>query len=125
MAGEEASGGGRASVRPWTIRRALGPLLAYHVLVLVGGVLVVEGVLQGSDLERDLGVVTLIAGVATALGVLRWTAKLARGSRYSRPAGAATSAPSRTCPRCGRAGQDGRTVCEQCGSALVWSVRSS
>jgi hypothetical protein len=99
--------------------------VAYHLLVLVGGFLLVDGFLRGSTAEQDLGVGILIVGVATALAVLVWTATLARTRSSALPAPLAPTARSRICPRCGRSGQEGRTVCLQCGSALVWTVRAA
>jgi hypothetical protein len=111
--------------RPWRFRRTLGPLIAYHALVIVGGLLMIDGVYRGSTVERDVGAAVLGVGVATALAVLVWTARLARAPGPSRPGAGPSSPPERTCPRCGRPEREGRTVCVQCGAALVWSVRSN
>jgi hypothetical protein len=120
--GEEV---GPGPARPWRFRRSLGPLIAYHALVIVGGLLLIDGAYRGSTAERDVGAAVLIVGVATALAVLVWSARLARAPGPSRPDAHPSSPPERTCPRCGRRDREGRTVCVQCGAALVWSVRSN
>jgi hypothetical protein len=122
MTAEQEPHAAGASARPWNLRRALGPLLAYHVLVVLGGFLLLDGVLQGSALERVIGVAMLVAGVVTAIAVVIWTATLAQASGPSRRG---DGPPPRKCPRCGRAGRDGWTVCDRCGAPLVWTVRSS
>lgn len=121
MTGAGVPGTSHGPVRPWALRRVIGPLLAYHALVLAGGFLLVLGVVQGSTLERDVGAGVLAAGVATAVAVLAWSARLARAPRS---AGSVGPVP-RVCPRCGRTGPDGRTVCDRCGAPLVWAIRSN
>lgn len=121
MTGEGAPGASHGRDRPWAMRRAIGPLLAYHALVLAGGFLLVIGVVQRSTMERDVGAAVLAAGVATAVAVLVWSARLARSPGST---GAVGPVP-RVCPRCGRQGTEGRTVCDRCGAPLVWAIRSN
>jgi hypothetical protein len=100
------------------------PLSIYHILVVVGAVVVLFGVSQGSVWTSVLGIVVLFAGVLLQAWVLVQASRQARrgsaaGYRSSslgmrRPGPEATAVafcsncgfrakvPSRMCPRCGR-----------------------
>lgn len=107
---------------PLRFRTAVGPLLLYHLLILLGGGLILVAVLHGpSDLLLP-GVAILIAGLVAVLAVLAWAGRMARRAASSavRPE-ASIGGPRWVCTRCGHTVTQLRAVCPRCGG---WLVRS-
>lgn len=89
------------------IRTIVGPLLAYHILILVGALFVVAGIRQDNLSWEWVGVFLVIAGVATMIAVLWWAASLARRNWT------ALGPPSRELPEPNTT--ERRSVCGSCG----------
>lgn len=110
-----------------TFRKAIGPLIGYHVLILGGAYLVVHGDVVGSRTTLFAGVALVVIGIAVAIAVLYWSAGLARakGQGPSYPGSDRTSGfPSPVearwlCLGCGWTGQDGRNVCPRCAKLTI------
>lgn len=106
-------------------------LLAYHVLVIAGGALLVVGVADGYPALRDFGIGVLVAGLATLLGVLAWTASLAWGAARQAATGLPPNAPRppaiRTwiCPRCTARAKVGGPICRRCGATMFLTETKS
>jgi hypothetical protein len=102
------------------LRRALGPLAAYHVMILVGAALIVEGRLHGSPTWFDLGVALAVAGIVLELLILGWTYRLAASAAArSMPrvdaAPREPSVPTRLCVSCAWHGRWAGACCPRCG----------
>lgn len=127
----EEEGGNASSVgsvpASSTLRKALGPLISYHVLILGGAYLIVHGDLVGSRASLFAGVALVVVGIAVAIAVLYWSAGLARakgrGPSYFGPApisGIGRPAETRwLCLSCGWTGQVGGNVCPRCAKLTV------
>lgn len=115
---------GRARFRP---RRALSLLFLYHALLLAGGAILLTGLADGVPLEDWLGTGALVAGLCLFVGVLAWTARLARHRPpdllRSPVASPSTIAPNPRggwlCSACGWRGGRGEGFCPRCGKILV------
>jgi ribosomal protein L40E len=109
-------------------RTVVGPLVAYHVLILVGAYLIVLGYVENVRVFEVAGIGFVVVGVLTELWVLRWSAGITR--RAARPGtgdpigksestGAATAQQS-VCLRCGARDPTGvRRTCRRCGNPMV------
>jgi hypothetical protein len=112
---------------PSVLRRYLGPLLAYHVLIIGGGAGLVAGIAWGSTFWAAVGLSALIAGVGIHLLVLYSTAKRVT-QEAQRPTNSAENRESaarfapgvrRLCPSCGFRGETADRACPRCGKFLI------
>ena len=110
------------------LRRVGGPLLLYHVLILVGAYFVFWGYANGSRTLEVLGVLLVSTGIVTELTVLAWSANLTRrsASRVHGTPGRPPQQPGPTrelaswqCVRCGRIGSGAILTCPSCGGPAV------
>jgi hypothetical protein len=107
--------------------RLLWRLLTYHVLILLGGALMIDAVVNGTTPLLWPGLVILVVGVLIAIVAATWAAGLTvragaarrRSSTDPEPSPGAPSAPGWFCPRCARAGSGHRVVCPRCGALVV------
>ena len=107
--------------------RLLSVLAAYHILLVVGGLLAVVGTLRGSEGEAAVGWVLLGSGVALEVGILGWAAQQIRhaAANANRPSSseASSSPPPPTgrslCPNCGQYAAREQPTCSRCGHATV------
>jgi hypothetical protein len=117
-------GKSRASL---TARRALGPLFAYHAIIIVGAIVLLLGIARSEALWVDTGSVVVAAGIAVYLAVVAWTIQLAR--RSARPTGNSSASTPQSvlpdprgrslCPSCGWKGDRESGICPRCGKLLV------
>lgn len=120
MVRSAAEPGPRPALR---FRSAVGPLLLYHVLILLGGAMILVAVLHGPPALLVPGVVILIAGVSTVVAVLAWTARLAREAALAHGATASSGDRARwVCTRCAYASSRVGAICPKCGG---WLIRRS
>jgi hypothetical protein len=110
---------------PW-LGRLWGPLLADHVLILVGAYFVIAGHERGSAGSVALGASFVSAGVLLEAVVVVWTARQVRrlGPGSVVPSGAAailgTGRETARCFSCGWTGTPGPSrVCRRCGRATI------
>jgi hypothetical protein len=105
----------------------LGPLVAYHVLIVGGGAVFLAGVVWSSPLWIGCGLAVLILGIAIHLWVLYSTAKrvpqgpavLPRSSGAGATRGGPAAPSVRMCPTCGFRGELDRPNCPRCGKFLI------
>ena len=109
------------------LRKALGPLLAYHILILGGAFFVAWGVSVGSRANLAIGVALIVAGIAVEVAVLVWSAGLTKQSArmatgpwpVDRPASVRPMVGPRFCTGCGWFDSADRSICPRCGRPLV------
>lgn len=104
--------------------RTLGALLAYHVLILAGGALTIEGILGGSPDLRDFGLAVLGAGIVTVVLVLVGSGRRALAAARAAQRSGALERPvsavrSWTCPRCAARGTGPTVTCPRCGALVA------
>jgi hypothetical protein len=109
---------------PSTARRWIGPLFAYHLLILAGAVVLVLGVARGSQLLIDVGSIVIGSGVSVQLWVLYVTGKLARqGPPVTVAAVGGDHPPDSSgrwlCPACGWRTEGATRNCPRCGKFLI------
>jgi len=108
-------------------RSVVGPLVAYHVLVLAGAYFILLGFVGGSRNLELAGVGVVAAGILTELWVLRWSARLVRraadrgaGERISTGQSSLYLPPKASlCVRCGAHESGVRRTCSRCGNPMV------
>jgi len=118
---------GRSRAGPSAIlRKAFGPLLAYHVLILGGAFLVGWGISVGSRAGLVIGLALIVLGIGVEVAVLVWSAGLtirsARTQSWSRREGTTpgpTGIGPSLCTGCGWSGSVGRSICPRCGKVLI------
>jgi hypothetical protein len=125
------SGAGPDARRPATswrrnsvFRRALGPLLAYHALILLGAYLVVAGSAGSMPDWIPVGLGLIGAGIVVAIGVLAWASLLTRraGRRGHAAPGSSPSTVRETrwlCWACGWHSESPEGTCPRCGKPMV------
>ncbi len=107
------------------LRTALGLLLAYHVLILVGAFFLIVGADSRNGLWEWVGVVLVVGGITTVIAVLWWTATLAhRGSPTVAgiPGELEATVPPRlrsVCSGCGWIGIAQTATCPRCRRPLI------
>jgi len=118
-----AKDGRSASVgSPLRFRTALGPLLLYHILIVVGGALTIVAVVRGPPELLVPGVGILAAGIGTVIAVLIWSGRLARRAADEQAHGPSSERrPRWVCVRCANSGVGYPAVCPRCGG---WLTRS-
>lgn len=138
MAQEAASGAGSGLGAPdhpgagyrspsVVMRLVAPPLLAYHVLILVGAYLIVRGDSAGSLPLLYIGLALVVAGIATEAAILAWSARLTQRSAVApgsvgAPVGHTETAAAisrRFCIGCGWTGEEARTLCPRCARPLI------
>jgi hypothetical protein len=103
-------------------RTALGPLLLYHVLIVLGGALTIVAIVRGPSELFVPGIGVLAAGIVTVVAVLIWSGRLAhRAAEAPAPRTSAELRPRWVCIRCANAGTGHPSVCPRCGG---WLTRS-
>ncbi len=118
-----AGGSARRSIT----RVLLGPLLGYHLLILVGAAILVTSLLSGNRDLEVLGGSLVAAGIAVQLVVLHWTFTLARGARSSpifetsSSLGGDPGVGRWFCPHCGWSGSARARLCPVCYRPTVRS----
>lgn len=109
------------------LRKALAPLLAYHILILGGAFFVGWGITVGPRADFILGVALIVVGIGVEGAVLAWSASLTMESARTagRPSSAVGLAPGNPgvgtglCTGCGWSDSRSRTICPRCGKPLV------
>ncbi len=107
------------------MRRATGPLLGYHVLILVGAFFTIRGSVIGSSLSLGLGIAMIVAGIGTEIGLLAWSAGLTRSSAVRDPANhlppieTLPARPLWRCIACGQVTEGLGGTCPTCGRPLI------
>lgn len=105
------------------LRRLAGPLVIYHVMILIGAFLIIAGGSWGY--WRLVGAVLVGAGIAVELSILAWSASLATsastrtGEFDSTLPTSAPGAPRRICVACGQEGSVATLTCPRCGKPVV------
>lgn len=115
------------------LRKALGPLLAYHVLILGGAFFVGWGISVGPKVDLTIGVALIVVGIGVEGAVLVWSAGLARRSvgafSGTQPEGGPAPGKSRLepvlCIGCGWSGSGGRSICPRCGKPLIRGTKGA
>ena len=115
------------SPRPSPVGRYLGPLVAYHVLIVSGGAVFLVGAVWRSAWWTGFGLAVLIGGIAIHVWVLYSTAKrVPQGPVLSpRPSAGGTARAGPVahsvwmCPTCGFRGELDLPNCPRCGKFLV------
>ena len=114
------------------LRRIGGPLLLYHILILVGAYLIVLGFIGHTQADQFAGWVLVAVGVCVEGAVVWWSATLTKraAGRASLAKGIRLESLPRTdrtlrwlCVRCGQDGIERSTVCPRCGGPVVRSPR--
>ena len=105
------------------LRKAAGPLILYHAMILSGAFLIVAW--GGWGYWRLVGAVLVGAGIVVELSVLIWSASLTRSAsirtHQDRPT-LPTSPPvgrRRVCVACGKVMSDDTPTCPRCGRPVV------
>jgi len=113
-------------------RRVLLPLFIYHVLVLVGGALLVLGIVDRHVTWTGVGLGLFVAGVALQIAVLRWSVRTISRARSSPSPGPGENGlgvsrvlPRKLCPACGWRGPRIEVYCPRCGRPTVGLAPSS
>jgi uncharacterized membrane protein len=107
------------------VRRVVGPLLSYHVLLLVGAFLLVDGYGRGQESWVAIGVTLIIVGIVVEIAVLGWAASLARHSpaasvpKSPDPNSSTLPRPQRLCTSCGWKGRVRSPLCPRCQRLTV------
>lgn len=115
------------SARRSITRVLLGPLLGYHLLILVGAAILVTSLLSGNRDLEVLGGLLVAAGIAVQLVVLHWTFMLARQARSSpifetsSSLGGDSGVGRWFCPHCGWNGPARARLCPVCYRPTVRS----
>jgi hypothetical protein len=107
-----------------TLKKIGMPLLAYHVLILLGAFVVLSGLVVGPFGSEPFGLVLIGAGIALEIGILWWAVTLVRGAARTtsgRSEVALPTGPLRRwiCPGCGRIGRELLATCPLCGRVRV------
>jgi hypothetical protein len=107
---------------PPVIRRAIAPLLAYHVFILAGAAVLLLAVARSSPFWTGVGSALILGGLVVHAAVLRWTAILVtREPPVSMGSFGRDSGPANRwlCPACGWRGETGVGYCPRCGRFIV------
>jgi hypothetical protein len=115
----------------WVWRRVAPALVVNHVLILAGAYFVIEGAFRFGPAWIAAGAALLAGGVGIEVGILFWSARLARkaSGKVARPVrldGSVTVASARVarCFRCGWHGEVRRQTCPRCGGVLLTTMQS-
>lgn len=112
---------------PRSLRRVVGPLVGYHLLLLIGAYFALRGAIEGAEPSLAAGLSLVVLGIALEVALLVWSARLIRAQAAARtsPTGPRARAPpgderfARFCWRCGWRGPGPIRTCPRCGGVLV------
>lgn len=113
------------------MRKAGGPLVLYHVLILLGAFVLLRGVFLSAPAWEVVGGGLIVAGILVEASILYWTAGLARGGVPAAPhppePGAHANHDVRErwfCLGCARIGPPTPgAICPRCGRSMIpWAA---
>lgn len=115
------------------LRKVAGPLVLYHIFLLVGAALLLRGDVLGSVPLLDSGAALIVGGVALEVAILSWAAGLIRAGARSGPVRSVASSDASTsssvgrwlCVGCGWRSDLAHGSCPRCGKLTVRFASSS
>jgi hypothetical protein len=111
------------------LRKVAGPLVLYHVLLLTGAFLLLDGRKLGNASWEGCGWVLILSGILLEVGILVWTAGPLRTTAASLPSTVRSGSGAadrplevRLCAACGWMGHVRSRLCPRCARPTLPKV---